>query len=85
MLIDSSEVPALQTFKSSVSCVPIGDASDPVTEEVVSVGTLQELVDRVRADKSKKKVFIPTDCLHSSLPLYRFNQYFTQRTPQTLF
>ncbi|KAJ0548059.1 putative nucleic acid-binding, replication factor A [Helianthus annuus] len=34
MLIDSSEVPALQTFKSSVSCVPIGDASDPVTEEV---------------------------------------------------
>ncbi|KAJ0496752.1 putative nucleic acid-binding protein [Helianthus annuus] len=58
ILIDSSEVPALQTFKSSVSCVPIGDASDPVTEEVVSVGTLQELVDRVRADKSKKKAIL---------------------------
>ncbi|KAJ0481240.1 putative nucleic acid-binding, replication factor A [Helianthus annuus] len=58
ILIDSSEVPALQTFKSSVSCVPIGDASDPVTEEVVSVGTLQELVDRVRADKFKKKAIL---------------------------
>ncbi|XP_021979921.1 uncharacterized protein LOC110876046 [Helianthus annuus] len=58
ILIDSSEVPALQTFKSSVSCVPIGDTSDPVTEEVVSVGTLQELVDRVRADKSKKKAIL---------------------------
>ena len=56
------------------SCVPIGDASDPVTEEVVSVGTLQELVDRVRADKSKKKVFTPTNCLHTSLPLDHFNQ-----------
>ncbi|XP_021974575.1 uncharacterized protein LOC110869644 [Helianthus annuus] len=58
ILIDSSEVPALQTFKSSVSCVPIVDTSDPVTEEVVSVGTLQELVDRVRADKSKKKAIL---------------------------
>ncbi|KAJ0817119.1 putative nucleic acid-binding protein [Helianthus annuus] len=56
MLIDSSEVPALQTFKSSISCVAIGDTSAPVTEDVVSVGTLQELVDRVRADKSKKKL-----------------------------
>ncbi|KAJ0545400.1 putative nucleic acid-binding protein [Helianthus annuus] len=69
MLIDSSEVPALQTFKSSISCVAIGDTSDPVTEDVVCVGTLQELVDRVRADKSKKKVCIPTGCLHSSPPL----------------
>ncbi|XP_022036552.1 replication protein A 70 kDa DNA-binding subunit C-like [Helianthus annuus] len=51
ILIDGSDVPALQTFKSSVSCVAMGDSSDPVTEEVVSVGTLQELVDRVRADK----------------------------------
>ncbi|KAJ0493800.1 putative nucleic acid-binding, replication factor A [Helianthus annuus] len=58
MLIDSSEVPALQTFKSSISCVAIGDTSAPVTEDVVSVGTLQELVDRVRADKSKKKAIL---------------------------
>ncbi|MFS7955874.1 putative nucleic acid-binding protein [Helianthus anomalus] len=55
ILIDGSDVPALQTFKSSVSRVAIGDSSDPVTEDVVCVGTLQELVDRVRADKSKKK------------------------------
>ncbi|KAJ0507825.1 putative nucleic acid-binding protein [Helianthus annuus] len=47
ILIDGSDVPALQTFKSSVSCVAMGDSSDPVTEDVVCVGTLQELVDRL--------------------------------------
>ncbi|XP_035845668.1 uncharacterized protein LOC110873237 isoform X3 [Helianthus annuus] len=56
MIIDSPEVPALQTFKTSISCVAVGDTSDPITEDVVCVGTLQELVDRVRADKSKKKL-----------------------------
>ncbi|KAM0071369.1 hypothetical protein Hdeb2414_s0001g00024311 [Helianthus debilis subsp. tardiflorus] len=88
MLIDSSEVPALQTFKSSVSYVAIGDTSDPVTEEVVSVGTLQELVDRVRADKSKKKGIHPNwlfAFVSSLIPIQPVNQYFTQRTTQTLF
>ncbi|KAJ0585557.1 putative nucleic acid-binding protein [Helianthus annuus] len=47
ILIDGSDVPALQTFKSSVSCVAMGDSNDPVTEDVVCVGTLQELVDRL--------------------------------------
>ncbi|KAJ0736730.1 putative nucleic acid-binding protein [Helianthus annuus] len=47
ILIDGSDVPALQTFKSSVSCVAMEDSSDPVTEDVVCVGTLQELVDRL--------------------------------------
>ncbi|MFS7986192.1 hypothetical protein Hanom_Chr11g01007491 [Helianthus anomalus] len=59
------------------SCVAIGDTSDPVTEDVVCVGTLQELVDKVRADKSKKKVFIPTGCLHSSPP-YTYIREFEQ-------
>ncbi|KAJ0592224.1 putative nucleic acid-binding, replication factor A [Helianthus annuus] len=58
MIIDSPEVPALQTFKTSISYVAVGDTSDPITEDVVCVGTLQELVDRVRADKSKKKVIL---------------------------
>ncbi|KAJ0437292.1 hypothetical protein HanHA300_Chr16g0600351 [Helianthus annuus] len=75
MLIDSSEVPALQTFKSSVSCVAIGDTSDPVTEEVVCVGTLQELVDRVRADKSKKKLAVrPFVMLEASFAFHAYSR-----------
>ncbi|KAF5782793.1 putative nucleic acid-binding protein [Helianthus annuus] len=98
MIIDTPEVPALQTFKTSIrywynlghahfnylfyafialaeyptmipSCVAVGDTSDPITEDAVCVGTLQELVDRVCADKSKKKVCMPTGCYHSSPPL----------------
>ncbi|MFS7981210.1 hypothetical protein Hanom_Chr10g00948301 [Helianthus anomalus] len=69
MITDSPEVPALQTFKTSISCVAVGDTTNPITEDVVCVGTLQELVDRVRANKSKKKVCMPTGCYHSSPPL----------------
>ncbi|XP_035842101.1 replication protein A 70 kDa DNA-binding subunit-like [Helianthus annuus] len=68
MIIDSPRCPPSKLSRHPLgtaeyptmipSCVAIGDTSDPITEDVVCVGTLQELVDRVRADKSKKKVIL---------------------------
>lgn len=43
------------------SNVAVGGITSAITEDVVRVGTLQELVDRVREDRSKKKVsHLPT-------------------------
>ena len=38
------------------SCVAVDGTSEPRTEDVACVGTLSELLDKVRGDKSKKKV-----------------------------
>ncbi|MFS7975286.1 hypothetical protein Hanom_Chr10g00878671 [Helianthus anomalus] len=56
MLIDSDEIPALQSFRVSLSCVAVDGTSEPITEDVACVGTLSELLDKVRGDKTKNKV-----------------------------
>ncbi|XP_035842838.1 uncharacterized protein LOC118489237 [Helianthus annuus] len=55
MLIDSDEIPAMQSFRASISCVAVDGTSEPITEDVACVGTLSELLDKVRGDKTKKK------------------------------
>ncbi|KAF5768393.1 hypothetical protein HanXRQr2_Chr14g0635901 [Helianthus annuus] len=55
MLIDSDEIPALQSFKASISRVAVDGTSEPITEDVACVGTLSELLDKVRGNKTKKK------------------------------
>ncbi|MFS8023363.1 hypothetical protein Hanom_Chr16g01450591 [Helianthus anomalus] len=38
------------------SCVAVDGTSEPITEDVACVATLSELLDKVRGDKTKKKV-----------------------------
>ncbi|KAM0023973.1 putative nucleic acid-binding, replication factor A [Helianthus debilis subsp. tardiflorus] len=58
MLIDSDEIPVLQSFRASISCVAVDGTGEPITEDVASVGTLSELLDKVCGDKTKKKVVL---------------------------